>query len=318
MSLKANTHLGPYEIVAPLGAGGMGEVYRARDTKLDRDVAIKVLPDTFARDPERIARFQREAKVLASLNHPNIAAIYGFEELEGKRFLVLELVEGETLAERLHGGALAVDEALDVCKRIAEALEAAHEHGIIHRDLKPANVMLTPDGVVKVLDFGLAKAFVGEGKDHLCPSPSEIAESPTITAEYTRPGVVLGTAAYMSPEQARGKPLDKGTDIWSFGCVLYECLTRGRPFQGETTSDTIAKILERDPDWDTLPLNTPPIVRLLLRRCLEKDRRRRLHDIADVRIVIDEALSQPDAGWSGVATSVSQGARRPGHYNPRA
>jgi serine/threonine-protein kinase len=218
---------------------------------------------------------------------------------------VLELVEGETLAEQLRGCALPVDEGLEVCKQIAEALEAAHEHGVIHRDLKPANVKVTPDGIVKVLDFGLAKAFVGD------TSAAVIADSPTITAEHTRPGVVLGTAAYMSPEQARGKPLDKRTDIWSFGCVLYECLTGRRPFQGETTSDTIAKILEREPDWDTLPPSTPPIVQLLLRRCLQKDRRRRLHDIADARIEIDEALSQPDVGWPGVAAPVSQAARRP-------
>ncbi|UCC32593.1 MAG: serine/threonine protein kinase, partial [Phycisphaerales bacterium] len=194
MTLEAGTQLGPYEIVAPLGVGGMGEVYRARDTKLDRDVAVKVLPEAFARDAERVARFQREAKVLASLNHPSVAAIYGFEESDAVRFLVMELVEGQTLAERLRAGALPVDEALEVCKQIAEALEAAHEHGIIHRDLKPANVKVTPDGKVKVLDFGLAKAFAGDA------SASEIAHSPTITVEHTRPGVVLGTAAYMSPE----------------------------------------------------------------------------------------------------------------------
>ncbi len=293
MTLNAGTQLGPYEIVEPLGAGGMGEVYRARDPRLDRDVALKILPDSLARDPERVLRFQREARLLASLSHPNIAAIHGFEKSGGKSFLVLECVEGETLAQRLKRGALAVDETLGACKQIAEALEAADERGIIHRDLKPANVMLTPDGVVKVLDFGLAKAFVGEGKDHLCPSPSEIAESPTITAEYTRPGVVLGTAAYMSPEQARGKPLDKRTDIWSFGVVLYECLGGRKPFEGETSTDLIAKILERDPDWTGLPGDTPPAVLLLLKRCLQKDRRLRLHDIGDARIEIEEAMNDP-------------------------
>src|SRR3972149_6818926 len=200
VSLANGTRLGPHEIVAPLGAGGMGEVYRARDTRLDRDVAIKVLPEALARDPERVARFQREAKVLASLNHPHIAAIYGFEEANAVRFLVLELVEGETLADRLKFGPLPVDEALGVCKQIAEAVETAHEHGVIHRDLKPANVKITPDGTVKVLDFGLAKAMTGDA------TGTDIANSPTITVEHTRPGVVLGTAAYMSPEQARGKP----------------------------------------------------------------------------------------------------------------
>ncbi|MCH7885006.1 MAG: serine/threonine-protein kinase [Planctomycetes bacterium] len=295
MTLSAGTEFGPYKIIAPLGAGGMGEVYRARDAKLDREVAIKVLPDTFARDPERIARFQREAKVLASLNHPSIAAIYGFEESDGKRFLVLELVEGETLAERLRGGVLPVDEGLEVCKQIAEALEAAHEKGVIHRDLKPGNVMIRPDGSVKVLDFGLAKAF--SPIDEV--SPTQIAESPTITAAFTRPGVVLGTAAYMSPEQARGKPLDKRTDIWSFGVVLYECLGGRRPFEGETATDLIAKILERDPDWTGLPGDTPLTVQLLLKRCLQKDRKRRLHDIGDARIEIEEALSEP---WVEKAT----------------
>ncbi len=231
MTLSSGMQLGPYEILSPLGAGGMGEVYRARDTKLDRDIAIKVLPATFVRDPERVARFQREAKLLASLNHSNIAAIYGLDESNDTRFLVLELVEGETLADRLRSGALPVVEALDVARQISEALEAAHERGVIHRDLKPANVMVTTEGVVKVLDFGLAKAFVGD------TSVAALADSPTITVDHTRPGVVLGTAAYMSPEQARGKPLDKRTDIWSFGCVLYECLMGTRPFVGETPSD---------------------------------------------------------------------------------
>ncbi len=297
MPLSSGASLGPYEILAPLGAGGMGEVYRAKDTRLDREVAVKLLPETFARDPERVARFQREAKVLASLNHPNIAAIHGFEESDGKQFLVLELVEGETLAERLRGGALPVDEALEVCRQMGEALEAAHQHGVIHRDLKPANVKVTPDGVVKVLDFGLAKAFAGDA------SASELANSPTITVEHTRPGVVLGTAAYMSPEQARGKPLDKRTDIWSFGGVLYECLTGGRPFEGQTTSDTIAKILERDPDYDRLPPNTPHVIRHLLHHCLEKDRGQRLRDVGDAVIELDEAIST--RAWSTTAMAAA-------------
>jgi serine/threonine-protein kinase len=295
MRLQAGEHLGPYEIVAPLGAGGMGEVYRARDTKLDREVAIKVLPETFAGDPERVARFQREAKVLASLNHPNIAAIHGFEESDETRFLVLELVEGETLADRLRAGSLPVDEALEVSKQITDGLEAAHEHGVIHRDLKPANVKVTPDGLVKVLDFGLAKAFAGD------MSATEIAQSPTITVEHTRPGVVLGTAAYMSPEQARGKPLDKRTDIWSFGCVLFECLTGRRPFEGETTSDVLARILERDPDLERLPHNTPHAIRNLLHHCLQKDRKRRLHDIGDAGIELDDAISTRAWSTSAIA-----------------
>ncbi|HVE66448.1 MAG TPA: serine/threonine-protein kinase, partial [Thermoanaerobaculia bacterium] len=231
--------LGHYRIEGQLGAGGMGVVYLARDAVLRREVALKVLPDAFASDPERLARFEREAQLLASLTHPNIAAIHGMEQADAVRYLVLELVPGETLAERLTGGPLPVDEALEVCRQIAEALEAAHEKGIIHRDLKPANVKITPAGKVKVLDFGLAKAF-GPG-----PSDADLSQSPTITTGGTQQGVILGTAAYMSPEQARGKALDKRTDIWSFGCVLYEALT-GRPaFVGETISDTMAGILTR-------------------------------------------------------------------------
>ena len=286
MLLEAETQLGPYEIGPPLGAGGMGEVYRAHDTNLDRDVAIKVLPDVFVRDPERVARFGREAKVLASLNYPNIAAVHGFEESDGKRFLVMELVGGDTLLDRLKTGRMELPEALTVGKQMAEALEAAHASGVIHRDLKPGNVKVTSEGIVKVLDFGLAKAMAGGDR-----SASDIANSPTITANYTRPGVVLGTVAYMSPEQARGRPLDKRTDIWSFGCVLYECLAGQRPFDGETTSDTIAKILERDPDLGHLPFNTPPAVRHLIQRCLEKDRNRRLRDIGDAVLDLDEVIS---------------------------
>ncbi len=275
MVLNPDTKLGPYEILSPLGAGGMGEVYLATDSKLDRQVAIKVLPDAMTRDAERVARFQREAKVLASLNHPSIAAIHGFDDADGTRLLVMEYVEGETLAQRLKNGALPVEDALDVAKQMAEALEAAHEKGVIHRDLKPANIMIREDGRVKVLDFGLAKAMADE------PSGAANADSPTITANYTRPGVILGTAAYMSPEQARGRPLDKRTDIWSFGCVLFECLGGSRPFEGETTTDLMARILERDPQWDQLPDGTPPTVKLLLRRCFAKDRKRRLQSIGD-------------------------------------
>ena len=305
MALASGAKLGPYEILAPIGAGGMGEVYRASDTRLDREVAIKVLPDLFSRDPERVARFQREAKVLASLNHPNIASIYGFEtdgdpqsstsQTPGQEpaprtaihFLVMELVEGDTLSERLKVGPMPVEDALSVGKQMAEALEAAHERGVIHRDLKPANVKVTPEGNVKVLDFGLAKAMTGGAE----LSQTEIANSPTITADFTRPGTILGTAAYMSPEQARGKPIDKRTDIWSFGCVLYECLGGRKPFEGETATDMLAKILERDPDWDTLPTDTPPTVRALIQRCLQKDRRDRLRDIGEAWVVLNGALT---------------------------
>lgn len=287
MALSAGRRLGPYEIVEPLGAGGMGEVYRARDTRLKREVAIKVLPEAFAKDPDRLARFQREAELLATLNHPNIAHIYGFEESDGVRALVLELVDGPTIADRMVQGAVPLDQALPIAKQIAEALEAAHAQGVIHRDLKPANIKLRPDGTVKVLDFGLAKA--------LAPVSSVRADttaSPTITSPaMTRMGVILGTAAYMSPEQARGKPVDKRTDIWAFGCVLYELLTGVSAFAGETISDTIARIIEREPDWSALPGSTPARIRDLLRRCLQKDQQRRLHEIADARIELEEALT---------------------------
>lgn len=295
MTLNQGAKLGPYEVLSPLGAGGMGEVYRATDSRLDRAVAIKVLPEAMANDPERTVRFQREAKVLASLNHPNIASIYGFEEAEGKRFLVMELVEGATLADRLHDGALSVEDALTIARQIAEALEAAHERGIIHRDLKPANVKITPEGTVKVLDFGLAKAMAAEDR-----SSTEIVNSPTITAGYTKAGVILGTAAYMSPEQARGRPVDRRTDIWSFGVVLYECLSGHRPFEGETATDLIAKILERDADWGALPATTPTNVRMLLQRCMQKDRKQRLRDIGEAWVVLDGALAG-DFSVSGLA-----------------
>src|SRR5438105_5564020 len=285
MGLSAGARLGSYEILAPLGAGGMGEVYRARDTRLGRDVAIKILPEIFINDRERLARFEREARMLAALNHSHIGAIYGLEDVGGVRSLVLELVEGETLAERLRRGPVPLQEGLAIAQQIADALESAHEKGIIHRDLKPANVKITPDGTVKVLDFGLAKAAVSEG------SGSDLAQMPTITVDATSEGMILGTAAYMSPEQACGKSVDKRTDIWAFGCVLYEMLAGCRTFSGGTLSETIAAIIERDPEWDHLPDTTPRPVRHLLRRCLEKDPKRRLRDIGDARIELDDALS---------------------------
>jgi eukaryotic-like serine/threonine-protein kinase len=282
--LKSGIKLGSYEIVAPLGAGGMGEVYEARDTKLGRNVAIKVLPAAFVNDPERLSRFQREARMLAALNHPNIATIHGFEHSDGVHYLVMELVTGQTLAELLKSGPLRVEETVKIAGQIAEALEAAHEKTVIHRDLKPANVKVTPEGRVKVLDFGLAKAFAGDGGQ----DPSQ---APTVTAMGTEEGKILGTPAYMSPDQARGKPVDKRTDIWAFGCVVYELMTGKAAFHGETLSDTIAAVLEREPDWEVLPAATPAKVQDLLRRCLEKDVNRRLRDIGDARIELLDALA---------------------------
>ena len=287
MALIPGSRLGPYEITGTLGAGGMGEVYRATDVNLTRQVAIKVLPNTFANDPERLARFEREAKTLAALNHPNIAQIYGFEKANGVSALVMELVEGPTLADRIAQGPIAVDETLPVAKQIAEALEAAHEQGIIHRDLKPANIKLRPDGTVKVLDFGLAKALEPAWSANV-----NATASPTITspAMMTGVGVLLGTAAYMSPEQARGKPVDKRCDIWAFGCVLYEMLTGRRPFAGEDVTDTIAAVVRAEPEWDALPSQTPAAVRRVLKRCLEKQVRERLPHIGAARLDINEAL----------------------------
>jgi len=286
MTLAAGHRVGSYEIVAPLGAGGMGEVYRARDLRLGRDVALKFLTDAVASDEDRLARFDREARVLASLNHPNIGAIHGLEDSSGTPCLVLELVPGETLAEKLAAGPLSVQEAAGVCRQIARALEAAHENGILHRDLKPANVKVTPDGTVKVLDFGLAKAFAAEGS-------SSASHSPTITTGGTRDGVLLGTASYMSPEQARGKAVDQRTDVWSFGCVLYETLTGERAFPGDTVPDALAAVIHRDPDWSRLPRETPAPIRRLLERCLRKERDRRLHSIADARLDLEETGAEP-------------------------
>ena len=267
--------------------GWMGEVYRARDTKLGREVAIKVLPEAFSNSEEKLARFEREARLLASLNHPNVATLYGLEKEDGVPFLAMELVEGETLGERIGRGSIPLDEALPFFTQIAAGLEAAHEKGIVHRDLKPANIKVTPEGKVKVLDFGLGKAMAGE------PTSVDLSQSPTLTREGTATSVILGTAPYMSPEQARGKPVDKRTDVWAFGCVLYEALTARVAFPGETVSDTIVSILKQDPDWQALPEETPAAVRSLLRRCLRKDLERRQHDIADARIEIEDALSAP-------------------------
>jgi serine/threonine protein kinase/Tol biopolymer transport system component len=326
MSLAAGTKLGPYEVVGGIGAGGMGEVYRARDTKLGREVALKVLPEAFASDAERMARFEREAKVLASLNHPNIASIYGFEESGNVRALVMELVEGQTLAERIVGGVgaglkpaptdargvsaseagakstragsrqvgtgapvtlgvIPIEEALPIARQICEGLEYAHDRGIVHRDLKPANVKVTPDGMVKILDFGLAKALEGEA---VAGDPSR---SPTLSRLATQAGIVLGTAAYMSPEQAKGKSVDRRTDIWAFGCVLYEMLTGKHAFDGETVTDVLAAVVRAEPDWSLLPANTPRTLRKLLERCLQKDAKQRLQAIGEARIAIEELLA---------------------------
>jgi Tol biopolymer transport system component len=293
--------IGPHKILALLGVGGMGEVYRARDTKLGRDVAIKVVADAFTSDPKRLAGLEREARVLATLNHPHIGAIYGFEESGGVRALVLELVEGATLGERLALGRLSVQEGLTVARQVAEALETAHERGIIHRDLKPANIKITPDGTVKVLDFGLAKVFSTEGAE------SNVSPLLPLTIQETREEVIAGTAGYMSPEQARGKAVDKRTDIWAFGCVLYEMLTGRRAFPGETMSDAIAAILEREPDWSATPAQTPAIIRRLLQRCLEKDPKRRMRDIGDARLELEEALGT--TGSSGAAAAPAPAAR---------
>ena len=277
--------LSHYKVLEKIGEGGMGEVYLAQDAKLDRDVAIKILPAAFSENRERLARFEREARLLASLNHTNIAAIHELEESGEVHFLALEYVPGETLAERIHRGPIPTDEALLLFKQIAEGLEAAHEKGVIHRDLKPANIKVTPEGKVKVLDFGLAKALSEEAPAR------ELSESPTLTREATQSGVLLGTAAYMSPEQARGKAVDRRADIWAFGCCLHESLSGGAVFRGETVSDTIAGILKQDPDWHGLPPETPPAVRGLLRRCLAKDLNRRLQHIGDARIEIEDAIT---------------------------
>jgi protein kinase-like protein len=295
-----------YEVVAQIGEGGMGAVYRATDTSLGRQVAIKVLPDAFAANPDRLVRFEREAKTLASLNHPHIAAIYGFEKSAHQHALVMELVEGEDLSQRIARGAIPLDEALPIAHQIAEALEEAHEHGIIHRDLKPANIKVRSDGTVKVLDFGLAKAIEPAGSS--LPSASL---SPTITTPATtRAGMILGTAAYMSPEQARGIDVDKRTDLWAFGVVLWEMLSGTRLFQGATVSDALAAVLRADPPWATLPINTPAGINRLLRRCLEKDRKRRLDSAAVARLDIEETLTAVPAIEGGVVPAARPPLRR--------
>ncbi len=343
-SPAAPQQIGPFQILAKIGEGGMGEVYRARDTRLNRDVAIKVLPRAFAEDPYRMARFEREAQLLASLNHAKIAAIYGLEESGSTRALVMELVEGPTLAERIgrasasarpkaasaspaqtaaagsgakasaHSGgsagggrkkAIPIDEALPIAQQVAEALEYAHEHGVVHRDLKPANIKVTPDGDVKVLDFGLAKAMGPE------EGSGDISNSPTLSMAMTEAGLIIGTAAYMAPEQAKGKPVDRRADVWAFGCVLYEMLSGQKAFEGETVSDILAAVIRAEPDWTVLPADTPPAVQRLVRRCLQKDPHQRLQAIGDARIAIEETLSgaTTDAETASYASKVPEATR---------
>jgi len=283
MPLTPGARLGSYEVLGPLGAGGMGEVFRAHDTKLGREVALKLLPEGLASSPELLSRLEREARTLASLHHPHVATLFAFEEHDSRHFLVMELVPGETLAERIARGPLPLREALALFRQIAEGLEAAHEKGVVHRDLKPANIKITPDGRAKVLDFGLAKAAE--------PSSDSISsELPTETHAGTTPGVIVGTAAYMSPEQARGLPVDRRTDVWAFGACLYEALSGRRAFAGATLTDVLARVLEREPDWDALPMDLPPAVRLLVQRCLRKDRNERLRDVADARLQLEDSL----------------------------
>src|SRR6187549_42591 len=308
MPLASGTPLGSYTIMSAIGAGGMGEVYRARDTKLNRDVAIKVLLPAVANDPDRLARFSREAQVLASLNHPNIAAIYGIEESAGVTALVMELVEGEDLSQRIARGAIPIDETLPIAKQIAEALEAAHEQGIVHRDLKPANIKVKTDGTVKVLDFGLARAT-----DPVTNAPN-VSQSPTLTTPaMTQAGMILGTAAYMSPEQAKGRTVDKRADIWAFGVVVYEMLTGRRLFAAEDVSETLAAVLTRDLSMAALPAATPLRLQRLLARCLDRDPRMRLRDIGEARVEIERIIAGAGegaiAGATTSATSSKSGGR---------
>jgi dipeptidyl aminopeptidase/acylaminoacyl peptidase/predicted Ser/Thr protein kinase len=304
----APRNLGPYRLVEKLGEGGMGVVWKAVDTTLDREVAVKILPDALNQHPDRLVRFEREAKVLAALQHPNIAMIHGLHREDGERFLVMELVEGNDLSQQLQAGPMPTVDALKVCSQVARALQAAHDRNIVHRDLKPANIMLSPSGEAKVLDFGLAKVLDPDSRE-----TTEVTSMPTVTTGGTRVGTILGTAAYMSPEQARGKPTDRRTDIWSFGCVLYECLTGVSEFRGDTMSDSIGAILHKTPDWSALPDDLPANVRWVLRRCLTKDRDNRLHDIADARIEIEQAIVDPEAASeiAGTAPAPEAATHRP-------
>ncbi len=300
MTIPPGTRFGAFEILAPLGSGGMGEVYRAHDTRLHRDVALKLLPKDFAHDAERVARLTREARLLASLSHPNIAAIHGIEEQHGEIALVLELVEGPTLADHLASGPLSLARALSVAQQLAEAIEEAHARGVIHRDLKPSNLKITTDGKVKVLDFGIAKA--------LADDPAPQSPAPTSSLAMTRSGVVVGTPGYMSPEQTTGGPVDRRTDVWAFGCVVFETLVGRRAFDGATVGDTLVRVLEREPDWDALPRSTPEALTHLLARCLRKDARQRLQDIGDARIEIEELRTTRE----GPATGRGRSPRLPG------
>ena len=302
MGIVAGSKLGQYEICGDLGTGGMGEVYRARDPRLGREVALKVLPEAFAVDAQRLGRLEREAKVLASLNHPNIGSIYGFEDSSGVHALVMELVEGSTLEERIAQGKIPVDEALPIAKQIAEGLEYAHERGVVHRDLKPANVKITPDGAVKILDFGLARALEGE------PAAVDISTSPTLSRMATQAGMILGTAAYMSPEQAKGKTVDRRTDIWAFGGVLFEMLTGKKAFDGETVTDVLAAVVRGEPDWSLLPSNTPAAIRGLLQRCLKKEVKQRLQASGDARIIIEETIGGGPSLFGAGMEGSAQGA----------
>jgi serine/threonine protein kinase len=295
--------LGHYQITSPIGKGGMGEVFQAKDQILGRDVAIKVLPGEFAKDADRVARLQREAKLLASLNHPNIAAIYGLEVSDETNFLVLELVQGETLSDRIKAGPISVEESLKLALQIAEALEAAHEKGVIHRDLKPANIKVTPDGKVKILDFGLAKAYAGEQAE------LNLSNSPTLSNLATQQGIILGTAAYMPPEQARGKAVDRRADIWAFGCVLFEMLTGRQAWTGATVTDIIAAALAKDPDLGSLPPNIHPRIRELLKRSLQKDPMERVRDAGDLRVEIKQVLSDPGGVLVQPVTTAKSGKK---------
>jgi serine/threonine-protein kinase len=313
MTISPGSRLGSFEVVSSLGAGGMGQVYRARDTKLGREVALKVLPPSFLLEADRVARFQREAQLLAALNHPHIAAIHGLEQHEGAPLLVLELVDGETLADRLaaaRGTGLGLNDTLAIARQIADALEAAHERGIIHRDLKPANIALTADGRVKVLDFGLAKFQAGGAGEAGGSRPEGLTHSPTLTVHATQAGVILGTAAYMAPEQAKGRDADKRADVWAFGCVLYEMLTGRRAFDGEDLTDTIAAVVRGDPDWTAIPAEVPDQIRLLVRRCLEKDRRARIGDVSVARFLLNETIAPPPVRPAPVPPASASTGRR--------